>query len=145
MEIILEKMQLATDRPSDGYTTGGELYLRIGDSYFPEEHWYDCAYINLKKWIPALISFGRQHTDRCQLNFMDGPYSVQLSRKDNCSVDAQCFENHTCVNCLHGIDLTRLLKSAMISCRRYDRFLYENGYNALFQTETRKIKEILDT
>ena len=53
MELTLNSIDFAENRPSDGYSSGGELYFAVGDGFFPSEYWYDCAYLDLKTWLPG--------------------------------------------------------------------------------------------
>ena len=132
MELILNRIDYAECRRLDGYSSGGDLYFSIADGFFPAEHWYDCAFLDLKTWIPRLISFGSNHSDRCEFSFMDGPYTLRLVRLEDGSICAHCFRDHYPVISQQNVDLRTLLKSALSCCRKYDRFLYENGKTNVF-------------
>ena len=145
MEMILNTVDFAENRPFDGDSSGGELYFAVGDGFFPEENWYDCAFQDLKTWIPRLISFGSNHTDSCEFFFMDGPYTIRLNRREDGSVYADCLRDHKSILSWQNVDLPVLLKSALSCCRKYDRFLYENGKTNRFQVEIKAIMKLLDT
>ena len=144
MELILNSLDLAENRPLDGYSSGGELYFAVDDGFFPGEHWYDCAYTDLKIWLPRLTSFSSNHTDSCELSFMDGPYIIRLNRRDDGAVFAEFLRERTILS-QHNVDLRRLLKSVLAACRKYDRFLYDNGAPNQFTEEIRILKTLLDT
>lgn len=145
MELILNSIDFAENRPSDGFSSGGELYFAVGDGFFPSEHWYDCAYLDLKTWLPRLISFGSNHTDRCELPFMDGSYAVRLIRNNDRIIHADFMSNAKIIISQQDADISLLLKSALSCCRKYDRFLYENGKSNRFQEEIKTLIKLLDT
>lgn len=145
MELILNSIDFADDRLLDGYSSGGEIYFSIGDGFFPAGYWYDCVYLDLKTWLPRLISFGSNHTDSCELPFMDGPYIVRLYRREDGIIYADCLRDSTPIISKQNLDLQYLLKSILSCCRKYERFLYENRKNNLFQAEIRTLITLLDT
>ena len=144
MEMILNHIEFAENRPRDGYSSGGELYFVVGDVSFPAEHWYDCAYLNLKTWLPRLISFGSGHADSCALSFMDGPYTLRLNRREDGSISADFLREQKTI-LQQTVDLRTLLKSVLSVCRKYDRFLYENGKMNEFHEEIKTFMKLLDT
>lgn len=145
MELTLNSIDFAENRPSDGYSSGGELYFAVGDGFFPSEHWYDCAYLDLKTWLPRLISFGSNHTDRCELPFMDGSYAVRLIRNNDRIIHADFMSNANIIISQQDADISLLLKSALSCFRKYDRFLYENGKSNRFREEIKTLIKLLDT
>ena len=145
MEMILNSIDFAEKRPQNGYSSGGELYIAVGDEFFPAEYWYDCAYMDLKTWLPRLISFGSNHTDSCEFVFMDGPHTLRLRRQVDGVIRADYLQDHSCIYSEQNVDLRILLKSALSCCRKYDRFLYEKGKDNLFQEEIQIIITLLDT
>lgn len=74
-------------------SVGGELYLSIGDAFFPEDKWYDMAAVDFENWLPALLSFAQGHTDSCVLCFMDGPYKAKLIRHVSGTVTVTCLRD----------------------------------------------------
>jgi len=145
VEMLLSYIEFSENRPLSGYSSGGELYFAVGDGFFPEENWYDCAFQDLKTWIPRLISFGSNHTDSCEFFFMDGPYTIRLNRREDGSVYADCLRDHKSILLRQNVDLPVLLKSALSCCRKYDRFLFEKGKPNQFTHEIRLLKTLLDT
>jgi hypothetical protein len=145
MELILDAVDFAEDHPMNGFSSGGELYFTVGDVFFPAEHWYDCAYTDLQIWLPRLISFGSNHTDSCELDFMDGPYTLRLCRQEDGFIRADCLQDHCCIRSEKNVDLRTLFKSVLSCCRKYDRFLYEKGINNFFQQEINILMTLFDT
>jgi hypothetical protein len=145
VELILNSIDFAENRHLDGYSSGGELYFAVDDGFFPAEHWYDCAYTDLKIWLPRLISFGSNHTDSCELSFMDGPYTIRLHRREDGAVSGSFYRAQKLIGSEQNVDMRRLLKSALSACRKYDRFLYENGKINAFREEIKILMKLLDT
>ena len=144
MELILDSLDYAEDRPQSGFSSGGELHFALGNAYFPGEHWYDCVYQNLITWLPGLISFGSNHTDSCGLSFMDGPYTARLSRLPDGSITVFCFYDHRLVT-EKKISFVDFLRSVTACLRKYDRFLFEHGKETRFSKEIKQLKNLLDT
>ena len=145
MELMLNFVDYAENRPLDGYSSGGELSFAVDGKFFPAEHWYDCVYADLKIWLPQLISFGSGHTDSCEFSFMDGPFAVRLSRLSDGSVYAVFLRHQKVADAAHNVDMSMLLKSALSCCRKYDRILHENGQINQFSDEIRMLMKLLDT
>lgn len=145
MEMILNHIEFTENRPRDGYSSGGELYFAVDDGFFPAEHWYDCAYTDMKIWLPRLTSFGSNHTDSCELSFMDGPYTILLIRRIDGSVFADFLREQKTVISEQNVDIWTLLQSVLSCCRKYDRFLFENRKTNAFQEEIKTLMKLLDT
>ena len=145
MELILNAVDFEENRFVDGYSVGGELYFSVQNEFFPAEHWYDCTYLDLKNWLPGLISFVSKHTDFCAFLFMDGPYRIRLTRLPDGAVQAVALREQTEILREQDVSVRTLLKSVLSCCRKYDRFLHENGKQNLFQKEIRELLILLDT
>lgn len=145
MEMRLNIIDFTEKRPLDGYSIGGEIYFVVENGFFPAENWYDTAFLDLKAWLPGLISFGSNHTDCCELSFMDGPYAIRLNRGTNGCICAEFFRDRKIIGSEQNVDLQVLIRSALSCCRKYDRFLFENGKPHQFTDECRILKTLLDT
>ncbi len=144
MRLYLDDLQFAADRPNYGFSVGGTLLVSVADTYFPSENWYDMVWLDLKSWIPGLISFGLGHTDSCVLAFMDGPYVIRLERTNDHVIQANCLRDSASVIPKLEIDFRYFIRSVVNCCGKYDRFLMENGKTAQFLEEIRIMKTILD-
>ena len=142
MELKLHDLQFDSQRP--GCCLGGLLYISIGDAFFPAENWYDMPFLDLQTWLPRLISFGSNHTDSCELPFMDGPYTARLSRLPDGSITVSCFDDHRLVP-QKKVVLYVFFRSVITCLRKYDRFLFENGRENRFLMEIKQLKTLLDT
>ena len=145
MQLYLEDLEFAPDQIKRGFSTGGALFVSIGNTYFPQENWYDMAWLDLKYWIPRLVSFCSNHTDSCQMPFMDGPYTIKLTRTKNNIIQAACLYYDTTMIPHTEIVLSKFIVSVIRCCRKYDRFLYENGKPAQFAEEIKQLKSTLYT
>lgn len=145
MEMLIGSIDFAENRRLSGYSSGGEIYFSVGERFFPAEHWYDTAFLDLKTWLPGLISFGSDHTDSCVLSFMDGPYTIWINRGENGCICSDFFRDRKIICSEQNVDLQVLIRSALSCCRKYDRFLFENGKPHQFTDECRILKTILDT
>ena len=141
MKLDIDVIEYDASRTETGFSTGGEIFLTVGQVYFPSEHWYDMVFFDLKLWVPSVLSFMSGHTDSCVLRFMDGPYSVKMIRRDG-EVFASCWHDNQ--QTVHSvlIDPYVLIKSVIKTLRKYDYFLYEHGHEPLFQEEINKLKDI---
>jgi hypothetical protein len=124
-------------------SAGGSLYFSYADTFFPEEAWYDLVSADLERWVPALISFGANHSDMCNLEFMDGPYCIRLMRQENNSVVAKFYDSNKFIDQTE-VDILSFLASVTACCRKFDRSLYENGFDPQFSEEIHSLKGILD-
>jgi hypothetical protein len=59
----------------------GTIFFRVQDRPFPADDWSDFPIVVLGWWLEAVTSLysGR---DSCEFEFMDGPYSVVVSKID---------------------------------------------------------------
>lgn len=143
MRLYLDDLQFAADRPSQGFSVGGSLYVSVAGAYFPSENWYDMVCFDLKNWIPGLVSFGLGHADSCVLAFMDGPYTIRLERTSDNTIQANCLRDSVSVVPKLEIKFSRFVRSVVSCCGKYDKFLMENGKSAHFLDEIKLLKTIL--
>ncbi len=99
--------------------------------------------VDLKRWMPALISFGANHSDMCNLEFIDGPYCIRLMRQENNKVVAKFYDSNKLIDQTE-VDILSFLGSVTACCRKFDRSLYKNGFDSQFPEEIRSLKGILD-
>lgn len=142
MILHMDQIDFNDSRISKGFSTGGTLYVSVGDTFFPEESWYDMIWEDLHTWLPGIISFAGNHTDSCVLDFMDGPYQVKFMRRGDGSVGVICSRNQTEeISC--DIDFPIFARSVIQCLRKYDRMLFENGKPLTFSEECRKLKSLI--
>lgn len=140
LRMHLDSIQIYQDTTLD--RIGGTIYFSIGDTYFPDEGWYDLVSEDFLRWLPDLISFAFNHTDSCILYFMDGPAQVKYSRR-NGTVTAVCMYDG-CVKVPETeIDMTEWNKSVLNSIKKYNRLLHEQGLPPQFANERKLLKEAI--
>lgn len=108
-------------------TVGGNVYLQIGDAYFPEENWYDIASLIFENWFPALCSFLHGSTDFCKLTFWDGPCYVKLHRDSDLRITAECVYDNDRVIAETAIDFLAFVRSAIKAGNKFCRLLHAQG------------------
>jgi hypothetical protein len=59
------------------------IWLAIGNSPFPMAGWTDFVVVVLSWWAAALVRLLRNQSQRERVYFMDGPYSVELSKSQS--------------------------------------------------------------
>lgn len=143
MELIVDNLRFASDPTK--CCLDGEVYVSIGEVFFPMEQWFDMVGHDLRNWLPDLISFCRNHSDTCLLSFMDGPYAIKLTRRNDGDIFAVCMRDNLPAIQHKKVDLSKLIRSVVACCHKYDRFLHQNGKTNQFTREIRILKSILDT
>lgn len=142
MEMIslqLELVDVDMQRVSGGYPLGGVIYFTVGDACFPEENWYDLVSIDFENWLPKITSFAFDHTDICELGFMDGPARVRFERLSTGMVTATCVWNKQHEIPAIEIDFPEFLKSVCKCIRKYNRLLHEKGIDGQFTDEIARL------
>lgn len=122
---------------------GGNIHFTIGQVCFPEEGWYDLVSVDLKLWLPTIISFALNHTDSCALNLMDGPCQVKLSRDRSGTVTVICIYDGRVEIPKTEIDPAVWNESVVKTIRKYNRLLHEQGLVAQFENELSMLKEVI--
>ena len=125
--MILKLDSIDEQIPEKMSSIGGRIYLQIGDQFFPEEQWYDCASVLLDHWIPLITSFLHGSTHSCKLAFMDGPCHVLLRRLSDSSVAVDCFYDQKKVLSDAVIDPILFADSLVKAGNRYCRLLHLQG------------------
>lgn len=91
MEHFRFKMELHNlDKYSEtvGFPIWGTICVDCDEFYFPGEEWQDAVSSLLDMWLSEIIQYVNTGCDRCELDFMDGPFAIYLNRgsKDNVCV-----------------------------------------------------------
>jgi hypothetical protein len=86
----------------------GRICLSVGDVYFPESEWSDYPVVLLAWWLVALDGAAPV------LRFMDGPFSVKLSRGLN---SAQLVRGESVIATTMNIDVEKLHRSVRGAAR----------------------------
>ena len=144
--MILKLDSIDEQIPDKISSIGGRIYLQIGEQFFPEEQWYDCASVLLDHWIPLITSFLHGSTQSCKLAFMDGPCHVLLRRLSDSSVAVDCFYDQKKVLSDAVIDPILFADSVAKAANRYCRLLHLQGReDAAISASLQKLKQELRT
>jgi hypothetical protein len=80
-------------RPSGPATAN--VWLSLAGCEFPMRGWNDFAVVILGWWATALLRLLRNVSTRETVNFMDGPYSVEVSRTPSGMLHLRALEGST--------------------------------------------------
>jgi len=93
------------------YNITGQIFISSLGYNFPEKKWDDFVVIILNWWLKNVRNYLNNETDECVLNFMDGPYCINLSmvvdNTDYCIVSY--YKNYTGTNRILLTSQTHLL------------------------------------
>lgn len=140
LHLHLDSIKISQDATLD--RIGGTIYFSVGNVCFPDEGWYDLVSVDLERWLPSIISFAFNHTDFCDLVFMDGPAQIHFSRREG-GVIAVCTYGGRVEVPETEIDFTELIQSVLKTIRRYNRLLQEQGVASQFKNELNLLKEAI--
>lgn len=127
--MLLHLDQIDTNFSTNNPYIGGAVYLQIGQSYFPEENWYDIASLILEQWIPLIHSFANNSTDVCKLTFYDGPCYAVIRRNPNSAITVKCVYNQKNMIEETVIDFSLFLNSVIKAGNHFCRLLRLQGGN----------------
>ena len=125
--MILHLDQIDANSLTNHSNVGGNIYLQVGQIYFPEENWYDIASLLLEQWIPAILSFSKNHTNACKLIFYDGPCCAVLCRNVDDRITVKCFYDQKIDIAETAIDFPLFLKSVVKAGNKFCRLLHLQG------------------
>ena len=69
----------------------GKIYISVGDSPFPDKKWDDFIVVIMSWWNEELLKIMDSNEKDYQLNFMDGPYEVVITRKPSERLELECL------------------------------------------------------
>lgn len=125
--MLLHLDSIDSKLPTHNQAVGGTIYLQIGDTYFPEENWYDYASHIFEHWFPVILSFSRGITEACDLTFWDGPCCAILRRNADSIVTVECVYNKKTEIPETVIDFPVFVNSVVKAGTKYCRLLYLQG------------------
>ena len=144
--MILHLDQIDRNTSINDSNVGGSIYFQIGQAYFPEENWYDMASLLLEHWIPAILSFSKNHTNVCKLTFYDGPCYAVLCRNADDRITVKCLYDQKIVIEETFIDFPVFLKSVVKAGNKFCRLLHLQGRNNdNIAAAAKKLKEYMKT
>lgn len=124
MQIIFDESTL---RQSKKGSITGVVFFDFGDVLFPDDRWNDFVVVVVTWWLGALERLERGIDREVVFQFMDGPYSINLTRQDANDALLRCIEDRSHGGILHEerVDLPtlaaqvrRLARQIVSACRR---------------------------
>ncbi len=88
------------------------LCVRLDERFFPDPEWTDMAYPILCMWAEALHPLQLGTSTKCRLNFLDGPWWLELTRTEDALQIA-------------GVSDRGAQKIEATACCQLDRLLWE--------------------
>lgn len=76
-------MDVESLRVKEGGSAAANIWIELDEISFPSKNWSDFAVIIMAWWSEALLRLIRNESDREIVDFMDGPYAVEISRVAN--------------------------------------------------------------
>ena len=70
----------------------GNIWLVIGGCEFPALQWNDFVVVILGWWVESLLRLLRNSSTKETVNFMDGPYVVEVSRTPSGGLHLRALE-----------------------------------------------------
>src|SRR5215469_12433684 len=70
----------------------GAVWISLGEIAFPFEEWDDFVVVILDAWASALLNLLRGVSRREEVHFMEGPYSVEVSRLSESAFQLRAIE-----------------------------------------------------
>lgn len=64
----------------DGKSVTADIWVILDGDDFPKKNWNDFVIVILGWWAAALLRLLRDASEREMLNFMDGPYSIEITK-----------------------------------------------------------------
>jgi hypothetical protein len=102
-------------------TISGEFYLRVGNSFFPEERWTDLVLPVANAWLGASQELLRGTSWQEWVRFMDGPFWVDLAMTNEGGVIVRLVEGRLRGDLIrHSLEVspTLLLQDAVVTATR---------------------------
>ena len=137
----MDKLQLLVrdfEKYRDGFPLWSIMYVKINNSCFPDDQWWDATSSVLEMWASTLVAFAQGYEDSCILDFMDGDYAIRLERLDTECIKAEFQKSGNTISRFDSIDLLHFIRQVLsateklkncspeiLNTRMFERLLYE--------------------
>jgi hypothetical protein len=105
----------------------GDIALVLGDIAFPAEAWNDFVLVVLEAWLSALTRILRHLSDAERVHFMEGPYSVDITRLSKGAIQVRALQRPNQPRAVAEVMPIALVKDAIAAadgvvafCRMHD-------------------------
>ncbi len=68
------------------------IAIKLAETWFPHESWDDFALVILDWWIQRVIGLCRENAPSAKLDFMDGPFEIDVQRSAQSCLELRCLE-----------------------------------------------------
>ena len=103
------------------------INIEINEQVFPSKLWSDAASAVLEMWAHNLCGLILGSVNRCNLDFMDGDYSIQLNSNNNHEVTATCIDPHNNVVISATIDLLYFARQILRASEKMKLFYTDHS------------------
>lgn len=121
-------------------TVDSTFYIEINGKYFPDKEWTDFPLSVLDMWINVIISIYHQPDIEFTLDFMDGPWHIDCSKKGN-TIHMQCIDNtnHKTVIEPYDINIHDLANEILLVSENFVHSIEKKDYkNLIFLPDLKK-------
>lgn len=119
----------------------GTIYVECDDFHFPVEEWHDAVSSLFDMWLSEIIQYVNTGCDRCELDFMDGPFVICLNRLPKDYVCVSLIERPGKVHRKFSVLLEVLVKE-LLNC--VNLFVDECKSQSMQFVETNTFRRILE-
>jgi hypothetical protein len=84
--------QAIRDRSRGKHPIVCPIAIKLGEIWFPHECWDDFALVILDWWIQRVVGLCRGDTTSAKLDFMDGPFEIDVQLAGESSLEIRCLE-----------------------------------------------------
>ncbi len=136
------KLKTNTFELTDRNSVLAVIFFDFGEKKFPDEDWDDFIVVILNWWLEAIGSINSVTGSKTELNFMDGPFSLEIGKLgDNlCKID--CIERRIKGKIIEYSALcqfSKIVDEVLNAARIVDELCSENGWD---NDDIRRLREL---
>ena len=116
VKICYDNLEITQIPNSDSISIWGTVFFCVQDICFPSRDWDDLLDILVPMWIEKTEALITQNKRRCTLNFCDGPFQVDVIRKEADTLELVFIKqsiNHSSVQMIACTELNAFLHSLL--------------------------------
>jgi hypothetical protein len=132
--------ELITYSPS---STTGVIYFDFGIYQFPETGWNDYVIVVLCWWMSALSGFIANNNKSEELQFMDGPLLILITKQENemCKIDCAEDDVSSGVEFSGIYPLTEVINTVFFAAKAVVKTCLGNGWDS---PDIQNLKGLID-
>lgn len=143
VRVIIDNLLLEESAPN---TIVSVLYIGNADICFPSHKWIELSSSVLDMWLSTLADFLVSSKVYAVLHFMDGPYSLRITRTSENRFQLEMIDIHNTIAVLEAIDIMyfcRQVLSASERIRCYAEITNKERLQASLSEKISKLKNAL--